>query len=155
MTLLRAVLPDDLDGIMAIETASFPTDAWSVRSMGATLADPDTAGTVAVDDDRIVGYAAVLAPRGSGDADVLTIAVAEQARGRGTGRALLERLVADAAERGARRVFLEVRADNPVATALYTSAGFDPIGRRPHYYQPDDVDAVVMRLELTKRAGVP
>jgi ribosomal-protein-alanine N-acetyltransferase len=148
MTDLRAARPDDLDGIMAIETASFPTDAWSRSSMRGTLTDPDTIAVVLTDADALLGYAALLAPRGAGDADVLTLAVAEAARGRGLGRALLQHLIAAAAERGASRVFLEVRADNPVATALYRSCGFGVVGRRPHYYQPDDVDAVVMRLEL-------
>jgi len=148
MTGLRSANPDDLDAVMAIETASFPTDAWSRSSMAATLADRDTTAIVATDGDAIVGYAAVLAPRGASDADVLTLAVAEAARGRGTGRELLQRLLAAAAERGASRIFLEVRADNPVATALYASTGFEVVGRRRRYYQPDDVDAVVMRLEL-------
>ena len=54
----------------------------------------------------------------------------------------------EAAQRGAREVFLEVRADNPTAQALYASEGFVEVGRRPRYYQPDDVDAVVMKLDL-------
>jgi ribosomal-protein-alanine N-acetyltransferase len=144
---VRTARPDDLDRIMAIETASFPTDAWSRSSMTATLSDRDTIALVAMDEGGLRGYAAVLAPRGASDADVLTIAVVEAARGRGLGRALLERLLAEATARGASRVFLEVRADNPVATALYVSAGFEVVGRRARYYQPDDVDAVVMRLE--------
>jgi len=153
MTDLRRARADDLEPVMAIETASFPTDAWSRSSMAATLADRDTTVLVATEADAIIGYAAVLAPRGAGDADVLTIAVAEAARGRGAGRELLRGLLTAAAERGASRVFLEVRADNPVATALYASAGFEAVGRRPHYYQPDDVDAVVMRLELPVAVG--
>jgi [ribosomal protein S18]-alanine N-acetyltransferase len=148
MTQLRPAGPDDLDAVMAIETASFPTDAWSRSSMAATVADRDTTAIVATEADTIIGYAAVLAPPGASDADVLTIAVAEAARGRGAGRALLQRLLSAAAARGASRVFLEVRADNPVATALYASTGFEVVGRRPRYYQPDDVDALVMRLEL-------
>ena len=52
-----------------------------------------------------------------------------------------------------REVFLDVRADNPVAQQLYASAGFMEIGRRPHYYQPDDVDAVVMRLDVPAWTG--
>jgi hypothetical protein len=46
-----------------------------------------------------------------------------------------------------------VRADNPIAQALYASEGFGELGRRPRYYQPDDVDAVVMRLDLGAWAG--
>ena len=40
-----------------------------------------------------------------------------------------------------------MRADNPGAQALYRELGFEEIGVRPHYYQPDDVDAIVMRLD--------
>jgi [ribosomal protein S18]-alanine N-acetyltransferase len=143
---VRAATAADLDAVMAIERASFPTDAWSEHAMRETLADADA--FVAEDARGVVGYSAVLAPRGSGDADVLTIAVGEAFRGEGTGAALLQRMLATAAERGAHRVFLEVRADNPVAQRLYATRGFRAVGRRPRYYQPDGVDAVVMRLDL-------
>jgi ribosomal-protein-alanine acetyltransferase len=143
---IRAATAADVDAVMAIERASFPTDAWSEPAMRETLEAGD--GFVAEDDGSVVGYAAVLAPRGSGDADVLTIAVGEGSRGQGIGADLLQHMVDTAAERGARRVFLEVRADNPVAQHLYTSRGFAPVGRRPRYYQPDGVDAIVMRLDL-------
>jgi ribosomal-protein-alanine acetyltransferase len=146
---VRAATLADLDAVMAIERASFPTDAWSEAAMRETFTDGDA--FVAEDATGVVGYGAVLAPAGSGDADVLTIAVAEGARGAGTGRALLEAMLGTAADRGARRVFLEVRADNPIAQHLYTARGFRPVGRRPRYYQPDGVDAVVMRLDLEAR----
>ncbi|GAA4749978.1 ribosomal protein S18-alanine N-acetyltransferase [Amnibacterium soli] len=145
---VRAATADDVDAVMAIERASFPTDAWSEPAMRETFASGDA--FVAEDERGVVGYAAVLAPPGSGDADVLTIAVDEAHRGEGTGAALLRRMLATAAERGAQRVFLEVRADNPVAQALYASRGFGVVGRRPRYYQPDGVDAIVMRLDLER-----
>lgn len=143
---LRPATIGDLDAVMAIERASFPTDAWSAPAMRETFETGDA--FVAEDGRGIVGYAAVLAPHGSGDADVLTIAVGEACRGQGIGAALLERLVTTAAGHGAERVFLEVRADNPVAQHLYTARGFRVVGRRPRYYQPDGVDAIVMRLDL-------
>ena len=143
---IRAATGRDVEAVMTIEQASFPTDAWSEGAMRETFAAGDA--FVAEDGDTVVGYAAVLAPRGSGDADVLTIAVDEEARGRGVGAGLLQHLLDTAAARGARRVFLEVRADNPVAQHLYASRGFAPVGRRPRYYQPDGVDAIVMRLDL-------
>ncbi len=52
-------------------------------------------------------------------------------------------------------MFLEVRADNPVAQQLYASEGFAEVGRRPRYYQPDDVDAIVMKLDLRGWAARP
>lgn len=150
---LRPAAERDVPAIMAIERASFPTDAWSEAAMRSTLLDTDAVAELAEVDDRVAGYAALLAPIGAPDADVLTIAVGADLRGLGVGRALLTHLLDAAGRRGARRVFLEVRADNPVAQALYASEGFEPIGRRPHYYQPDDVDALVMRLDLRRRGS--
>ncbi|MET0672333.1 MAG: ribosomal protein S18-alanine N-acetyltransferase [Microbacterium pygmaeum] len=148
-TNLRTATLDDLEAIMALERASFPTDAWSSAMMREELASPH--GWYVVDElaGRIVGYAGLRAPRGSKDADVQTIAIAEASRSRGRGRILLDALLQEAARRGVHDVFLEVRADNPVAQALYASEGFTEVGRRAHYYQPDDVDAIVMRLDVS------
>lgn len=145
---LRVATPDDLAAIMTLERASFPTDAWSDAMMGAELASAHGYYLVAEEAGRVVGYAGLRAPRGAKDADVQTIAIAESARRRGRGRAILEALLAEASVRRVEAVFLEVRADNPVAQALYASEGFVEVGRRPRYYQPDDVDAVVMRLDV-------
>lgn len=145
---LRTATASDLDAIMAIERASFPTDAWSPAMMSAELASPH--GRYVVDEEAgsVVAYGGVRAVQGAPDADIQTIAVGAAARGRGRGRALLGELLTTAQQRGARDVFLDVRADNPVAAALYRSEGFVEIGRRPRYYQPDDVDAIVMKLDL-------
>lgn len=145
---LRDATPDDLDAIMAIERASFPTDAWSDAMMQGELASPHGRYLVDVEAGRVVGYGGVRAVQGAADADVQTIAIAASARGRGRGRTLLRALAEEARRRGARELFLEVRADNPVAQRLYESEGFVELARRPRYYQPDDVDAVVMKLNL-------
>ncbi len=145
---LRTATADDLGAIMALERASFPTDAWSETLMAAELSSPHGRYVVDVEAGRLAGYGGVRAVQGAADADIQTIAIAEHARGTGRGRALLHALLAAARERGAREVFLEVRADNPAAESLYVSEGFTEIARRPRYYQPDDVDAVVMRLDL-------
>lgn len=147
MTVRRAAA-EDLDAIMRLERTSFPTDAWSEAMMREELSSPH--GWYIVDEEagRLVGYAGLRAVAGAGDADVQTITVAEGSRGHGRGRGLLRALLEEASRRAVHSVFLEVRADNPVAQALYASEGFIEIGRKPRYYQPDDVDAVVMRLDL-------
>lgn len=146
MTTLRRAVVDDLDAIMAIERATFPDDAWSSSSMRAELTGPHGHYLVAVDDDgELEGYAGLLAPLGTGQGDIQTIAVVESARRRGLGRRLLEELLAEAGRRGAEEVFLEVRAGNEPAKRLYASLGFERIAVRPHYYQPGDEDAWVMR----------
>jgi len=144
----RRAAPDDLDAIMALEHASFPTDAWSPAMMREELSSPHGWYVVVEEAGRVIGYAGLRAVRGARDADVQTITISESARGRGRGRALLGALLEEAARRGVHDVFLEVRADNPVAQSLYASEGFAEVGRRPRYYQPDDVDAIVMQLDL-------
>ena len=152
---LRPATGEDLAAIMMLERTSFPTDAWSEAMMREELASPH--GWYVVDDEagRLVGYAGLRAVAGARDADVQTIAIAAGSRGRGRGRGLLEALLAEASDRRVHDVFLEVRADNPVAQALYASEGFVEVGRRPRYYQPDDVDAVVMRLDVRGWAARP
>lgn len=146
---LRPATADDLDAIMAIERASFGDDAWSSQTMTAELSSPHNRYLVVDEAGRVRGYAGLRAPSGSPDADVQTIALAADARGSGRGRALLRALLAEAAGRGAREMFLDVRVDNTPAQELYRSEGFVEIGRRPNYYPADGgVDALVMRLDL-------
>jgi ribosomal-protein-alanine N-acetyltransferase len=148
---LRSATPDDLDAVMDIEHAVFPSDAWSRESMLAELGNPHTLYLVAFDQgtpEEFVGYAGLLAPRGATQADIQSVAVVEKARRRGLARTLVQTLVAEARDRGAREVFLEVRVDNPGAEALYDSLGFERIAVRKGYYQPDNVDGAVMRLDI-------
>ena len=150
---LRDATVDDLAEIMDLERASFPTDAWSEPMMREELLSPHAHYLVDVEAGRLLAYGGVRAVARAADADIQTITVAASARGRGRGRTLLRALLEAARQRGAREVFLEVRADNPTAAALYVSEGFLEIARRPRYYQPDDVDAVVMKLDLVAWAA--
>ncbi|WP_419818468.1 ribosomal protein S18-alanine N-acetyltransferase [Glaciibacter flavus] len=154
---LRRAHSADLESIMAIESATFTTDAWSMETMRAELASSHTYYLVAFDPDApdtIVGYAGLAAPRG-GDGDIQTIAVQPAHRGRGLGRGLMNALVDEARRRGAGEILLEVRADNPVAHGLYESLGFADIAVRRGYYQPDGVDAIVMRAPVTPARTAP
>jgi ribosomal-protein-alanine N-acetyltransferase len=150
--ILRKATPGDLDAIMAIETPTFGTDAWSTDTMSSELASEHTVYLVATESEAaaetVVGYAGLLAPLHNGDADIQTIAVAPSVRQRGLGRMLMVAVLRHAVDRGDPNVFLEVRADNPNAQALYVSLGFEQIAVRPHYYQPDDVSAHIMRLTI-------
>jgi ribosomal-protein-alanine N-acetyltransferase len=163
-SLIRRATLGDLDAIMELETSTFGSDAWSRGTMRAELASvhgyylvaevpaevpADDAGEAQHPDAAIAGYAGLLAPAGSGQADIQTIAVAPSARGQGLGRALMAALLEEARTRAAAEVFLEVRADNPNARALYASLSFEQIAVRPQYYQPDGVDAHIMRLALS------
>ena len=100
---------------------------------------------VAVDRGQILGYGGIDV---SGDvADLMTIATAPEAQGRGMGRRLLDEPVRRAERSGAEALLLEVRADNEAAKRLYSTSGFEVTVRR-RYYQPGDIDALVMRKHI-------
>jgi len=151
---MRRAKPHDLDAIMRLERETFVNDAWSEAAMRRELEGPHGYYLVAVDEDeedperRLLGYAGLLAPSGSGQGDIQTIAVAPFARGIGLGRGLMHALITQARRRHVAELFLEVRADNPIARSLYESLGFVEIGIRRGYYQPDNVDAIAMRLQV-------
>jgi N6-L-threonylcarbamoyladenine synthase len=148
---LRRATGADVAKIMLLETRIFQNDAWSTEMMTRDVGDPDCYYLVAFPPDspeHIVAYGGLQAAQRAIESDIQTIAVSEEARGRGLGRVLMLSLISEARKRGARETFLEVRADNPGAQHLYRSLGFEDLGVRRGYYQPDNVDAIVMRLRI-------
>ncbi|SFJ33488.1 GNAT family N-acetyltransferase [Celeribacter neptunius] len=84
------------------------------------------------------------------ECELLTLAVAPEARGRGFGRAMLRAYEKEADRRIALKSFLEVAEDNAVAISLYRAEGYSESGRRKHYYTRPDrskIDALI----FTKR----
>lgn len=81
-----------------------------------------------------------------GEAELLRIAVAPEARGQGLGRRLLSACQRELAGDGLHQLYLEVRASNAAAIGLYEACGWKPCGRRPRYY-PDGEDAVLYQRQ--------
>ena len=139
----------DIDPVLELEKDLFPEDAWSRGMFWSELAHSRGPGAtrrylVAESGDRIVGYAGLAA---SGDlADIQTIAVARDHWGTGLGGRLLTELLRAAGDFECAEVMLECRVDNVRAQKLYERFGFEAIGFRRGYYQPGNVDALVMRL---------
>ncbi|MEV7792720.1 ribosomal protein S18-alanine N-acetyltransferase [Streptomyces sp. NPDC087512] len=154
----------DIDPVLRLERELFPEDAWSrgmfwselahARGPGATrryvvAVLPGTDGEDG--GERIVGYAGLVA---SGEqSDVQTIAVARDHWGTGLGARLLTELLRAATAFECTEVLLECRVDNTRAQRLYERFGFEPIGFRRGYYQPGNVDALVMRLTTAPDGG--
>ncbi len=164
---MRRARLDDLEAIMQLERATFIDDAWSEEAMRREIESPHGYYLVAVDEPitasdaasdapgpALLGYAGLLAPSGSEQGDIQTIAVDPSRRGMGLGRGLMHALITAARRRHVAELFLEVRADNPIARALYDSLGFEQIGVRPRYYR-DGVDAVLMRLIVKPAVARP
>jgi len=111
--------------------APFGTGGWDALEMSAHVQKDlclgiDHEGALAA---FIIIYAA------ADQAEILTIATASTARRKGLGRQLLDAAAKSLRARDISELFLEVAEDNTSAIALYKSAGFEPIGRRPGYYR--------------------
>ncbi|MER5523980.1 ribosomal protein S18-alanine N-acetyltransferase [Streptomyces sp. NPDC002677] len=147
----------DIDRVLELEKDLFPEDAWSRGMFWSELAHsrgPEASRryVVALADEQVIGYAGLAAQGELGD--VQTIAVARDHWGTGLGGQLLTELLRAATAFECAEVMLECRVDNTRAQKLYERFGFEAIGFRRGYYQPGNVDALVMRL-TTKPGGGP
>jgi ribosomal-protein-alanine N-acetyltransferase len=85
------------------------------------------------------------------EAEIITVAIAPEARGKGHARALLTPHLDALSRQGVARVHLEVEEGNGPAIALYRRAGFRETGRRAGYYHKADgtkASALTMALDL-------
>jgi len=140
---IREMRQADLDRVLQIEDASFPTP-WT-RFMFSDELERVGAGRVwlvAEKDGVVIGYAGIAV---FGDeAHVMNVAVDAGSRRCGVGRDLLLHLMAEAVALGAARITLEVRTGGREARRMYRNAGFIEEGLRPGYYSDTGEDAVIM-----------
>ncbi|MDQ1020155.1 GNAT family N-acetyltransferase [Streptomyces afghaniensis] len=153
---IRVAVPDDGEGLALLDRL-----AWS--RLHAVVPEPQPPYPPFFSDrhapedclvaelgDRLAGYVHLGFPTPvEANRHVLQIqglAVAEEARGRGVGRALVRAAVDEARRRGARRLTLRVLAHNTPARKLYEAEGFVVEGVLPEEFRLDGryVDDVLM-----------
>lgn len=139
---LRAARASDIDAMAAIERVAF-SDPWPTSAFADLLRAPHATMTVAVSDAGLAGYCVLLMAADEGE--IANIATAPWARRRGVAGRLLDHALRLAQHLGAVSVYLEVRASNESARALYASRAFAPVGRRRGYYRNPLEDALVLR----------
>jgi ribosomal-protein-alanine N-acetyltransferase len=145
---IRGAKPDDIDAVMEVEEASFSL-SWPKDDIMRDMTDNIlSAYFVAETSGAVCGYAGMWVV--SDECHIMTIAVAPVHREAGIGAMLLMKLLDEARLRGARRFFLEVRASNAPAIALYGKFGFRAIDVRKAYYEDNKEDAIVMMWEAVK-----
>jgi len=128
----------DIEQVMSVMEEGFDPvygEAWSGPQCAGLLPMPGVWLVLARDENEVVGFA--LSRTVLHEAELLLLAVRTSARRKGTGRLLVERFIADAAARGASKLYLEVRDGNS-AVELYKSLRFDEVGRRAKYYTGND-----------------
>ena len=135
---------EDLPEISKLEQECF-SDAWTQRMLADSYLSDAFFGSLLEEEDGITAYGGMHV---AGDeAEIELIATAEMYRRCGRGSKILDDLLEEAARRGVKSVFLEVRVSNAPAQLMYLKKGFVGLYARSRYY-PDGEDAIVMKKEL-------
>ena len=138
----------DAAAIAALHAVSFRR-GWSEQEVEGLLTDRRVIAHRAMVGSAMAGF--IMSRLVEDEAEILSVAVAGQRRGRGLARNLLNLHLRRLAAFGARAVFLEVDEHNKAAIRLYDRAGFHEISRRPNYYPGPGgqaVAALVLRRDL-------
>jgi ribosomal protein S18 acetylase RimI-like enzyme len=147
---IRPAVKEDLTATVELEKACFTSDlSLKKRQLQYLQQRKSAVFLVAEQAGQVVGEGIALVRRHKGKVSgrIYSLAVNEKHRGKKIGRRLLEVMVEQLAERGARRIYLEVEQSNTNALTLYERSKFRSIGKLPNYYGPG-CDGVHMMLDL-------
>ncbi len=138
---------DDLDVVLAVEFGAY-SHPWTRGNFADSLASAYDAQVWTLEAGGIVAYSVVMP--GVDEDHILNLTVERTQQRRGWGRRVLQDLMARAQARAAQGLWLEVRASNAAALALYARFGFEQVGRRRGYYPSPKgrEDAMLMSLAL-------
>ena len=139
----------DADVIAKLHAQGFYR-GWPREDFAAYIAGRDTPVYVACDAKRkIAGFAMIRIA--ADEAELITIAGDPKWRKKGVGLALMRAVFQDLLMSPAKRIFLEVAADNTAALKLYGKIGFSKVAERQGYYERangEPATAIVMARDL-------
>jgi len=140
---IRRLSLQDLDPIVAIENAVYPTP-WSRSMFAGELAKPSSVSLGAFDPETGGLVAYLIVSRYVDAWHIMNVAVHPECRRQGVASRLLDELFEFTAGDPRRGYTLEVRVSNATAIALYERFGFEPSGLRRGYYTDNREDALIM-----------
>jgi len=142
------IIADDLNQLMPIET-SCHSHPWSKKTFASCISGRYF-GEKLSHEQSIIGF--YIGDFVVDEATLMDICVEPNEQGKGFGNKLLQHFIEHAKEKGAIKIWLEVRAKNISAQMLYMNAGFIEISRRTGYYPSSKgfgyEDAIVMSLKI-------
>ncbi len=142
--IIRKMRKTDVPAVASLEAKTF-TEPWSEESFISELSNPQATITVCEYNGEIIGFADMREI--CGECYVNNVAVAEEFRSKGIGRALMDALH-NACSDDAEFITLEVRESNRVAISLYTSLGYIKVGVRKDFYRQPTENACLMTKPL-------
>lgn len=118
----------------------YPVSPWSEKQILSDMQQDNVDYFFVKKDEKIVGFLAI--SQLAGELEITNIAIKKAYQGHGLGSQLLADL-----DHIDCPIFLEVRASNTPAQALYKKCGFGIIGKRKQYYHEPVEDAIIMKRE--------
>lgn len=118
----------------------YPVSPWSEKQILSDMQQDNVDYFFVKKDEKIVGFLAI--SQLARELEITNIAIKKAYQGHGLGSQLLANL-----DHVDFPIFLEVRASNTPAQALYKKCGFGIIGKRKQYYHEPVEDAIIMKRE--------
>ncbi|MGN0621490.1 MAG: ribosomal protein S18-alanine N-acetyltransferase [Porcipelethomonas sp.] len=140
-----AARPAQAAAIAGIEKQCIP-GGWSEKSFLEAMKQENSVFLSAVSEGVTVGF--INGSVVSDEAEIMNIAVLPEYRHNGFADKLIGRFCAEAKEKGAQKVFLEVREMNSPARKLYEKHGFEICGKRKGYYREPSDNAIIMMKNI-------
>jgi ribosomal-protein-alanine N-acetyltransferase len=137
----REMAPEDADAVEIVEKACFAIP-WSREAFWKEAANENTIYLLALEGEQVIGYVGCWISYE--ESQITNVAILPAYRGRGIGTQLFGAVIEAVKTKGVTAMTLEVRPTNAPALALYKGYGFKEAGRRPHYYQDNGEDAIIM-----------
>lgn len=145
MACIKDLTEDDLPLIAPMEQALFADSAWSMEDYLLALKDPYQHYLALWEDGELIAYSGYFVLYEN--AEILTVGVDKKHQGNGYAKQLMEEMLAQAKQKGAEMMSLEVRVSNERAIRLYERYGFMRVALRRRYYR-DGEDALLMIKEM-------
>ncbi len=145
---IREMTIKDCDRVSKIEKATFSMP-WSRDNFEGSILQENYCLLVAVsdeDENDILGYCCFYYVLD--EAEIPNVCVREDMRGQGIAFDMMKELIFRAKKLDVKDMFLEVRAGNEPAKALYSKLGFKDVGLRKGFYELPKEDAIIMRLNI-------
>jgi [ribosomal protein S18]-alanine N-acetyltransferase len=150
--MIRPFIPSDIAGLMTVQARCPQAAQW--RQEDYLQLAVDNAATLLVAEIDVMNLRAIIGfavfHRVDNDAELRNLAVDPDWQRQGIARGLLIEGFNLLQTKGVTKVFLEVRASNQPALALYRSTGFKDLSTRRNYYRNPDDDAIVMVRESSR-----
>ena len=150
---IRPATSQDVSAIVAVQRKNPQAAQW--RECDYVRLAEEPGGVLLVAEDaagQVLGFAAAQCV--GDEAELQNLAVDPDRQRQGVGQGLLRGVHCRLGAAETKRVYLEVRASNQPALALYQSSGYAVVGRRQDYYPAPREDALVLSAAISPEQKV-